>query len=111
MYPHNGTLYPMLGVGAFMTKFWTGIVVGNELGLGCASLFIMGLLSACIGTVGVCELQRRDSRGLVPEASTGVPRRSRPRDNAVSSANRWAGRTSRGIPEFPERRLAPGPGG
>ncbi len=34
MHAHNGTLYPMLGVGAFMTMFWTGIVVGHELGLG-----------------------------------------------------------------------------
>jgi hypothetical protein len=34
MHAHNGTLYPMLGVGAFMTMFWRGIVVGHELGLG-----------------------------------------------------------------------------
>ena len=64
MHTHNGTLYPMLGVGAFMTMFWTGVVVGHELGLGCVSLLIMGLLSGCIATVGVCELQRRDGQGF-----------------------------------------------
>jgi hypothetical protein len=53
MYSHNGTLYPMLGVGAFMSMFWVGVVVGYELGLGCAVLLIAGLLSGCIATVGV----------------------------------------------------------
>lgn len=66
MYSHNGTLYPMLGVGAFMTMFWTGIVVGHEFGLGCVTLLIAGLLSGCIATIGVCELQRRDRHGHVP---------------------------------------------
>ncbi len=80
MHTHNGTLYPMLGVGAFMTMFWTGIVVGHELGLGCASLLIMGLLSGFVATVGVCELQRRDGFGLPTEARRRVPQPNRPRD-------------------------------
>ena len=53
MYTNNNTLYPMLGVGAFVTMFWVGVVAGYELGLSCASLLITGLLSACIATVGV----------------------------------------------------------
>ena len=78
MHAHNGTLYPMLGVGAFMTMFWTGIVVGHALDLGCASLLIMGLLSGFIATVGVCELQRRDDFGLAAEPRRRVPQSSRP---------------------------------
>ena len=46
MYSNSGTLYPMLGVGSFMAMFWTGIVLGYELGLGCMSLLILGLLSS-----------------------------------------------------------------
>jgi len=63
MYGNNATLYPMLAVGAFMSAFWTGIVVGNEMGLGCVSLLMLGLLSAFTASVGVCELQRRAERG------------------------------------------------
>lgn len=91
MHSHNATLYPMLGVGAFMAMFWTGIVVGHEIGLGCASLLIMGLLSACIGTVGVCELQRRDGQGT---AASGPAR----------AANRAATRPA----PAPAERRAPG---
>ncbi len=83
MHTHNGTLYPMLGVGAFMTMFWTGIVVGHELGLGCASLLIMGLLSGFVATVGVCELQRRDGCGLATEARGRVSQSDRPRGRPV----------------------------
>lgn len=83
MYSSSGTLYPMLGVGSFVTMFWTGVVVGYELGLGCMPLFILGLLCGCIATVGVCELQRRDGHGLtagprragthrLPDAGTGA---------------------------------------
>lgn len=75
MYTDNNTLYPMLGVGAFVTMFWVGVVAGYELGLSCASLLIMGLLSACIATVGVCELQRRDRLGMASEAGTRMPDR------------------------------------
>ncbi len=75
MYTDNNTLYPMLGVGAFVTMFWVGVVAGYELGLSCASLLIMGLLSACIATVGVCELQRRDRLGMASEADAGMPER------------------------------------
>ncbi len=77
MHSHSGTLYPMLGVGAFMTMFWTGIVVGHELGLGCASLLIMGLLGGFVATVGVCELQRRDGYGLATEPRGRVPQSNR----------------------------------
>ncbi len=73
MHTHNATLYPMLGVGAFMTMFWTGVVVGHELGLACVSLLIMGLLCACIACVGVCELQRRDRQGFAPETRGRAP--------------------------------------
>ena len=71
MYGHNATLYPMLAVGTFMTMFWTGIVLASELGLGCVSMLILGLLSAFVATVGVCELQRRDARGWA--ARPGAP--------------------------------------
>jgi hypothetical protein len=78
MHTHNGTLYPMLGVGAFMTMFWTGIVVGDALGLSCASLLIMGFLSGFVASVGVCELQRRDGVGLTAEPRGRVPQSIRP---------------------------------
>ena len=88
MHTHNGTLYPMLGVGAFMTMFWTGIVVGHEFGLSCTSLLIMGLLCACTASVGVCELQRRDGLGFAAEtrdrASAGGGAR-----NADARAPAW----------------------
>ena len=73
MHTHNATLYPMLGVGAFMTMFWTGVVLGHELGLSCASLLIVGLLCACSASVGVCELQRRDAQGLAAGTRRRVP--------------------------------------
>jgi hypothetical protein len=73
MHTHNGTLYPMLGVGAFMTMFWTGVVVGYELGLGCVSMLITGLLFGCIASVGVCELQRRDGQGLASDPRAAMP--------------------------------------
>lgn len=80
MHTHNGTLYPMLAVGAFMAMFWAGMVAGHALGLGCFALFATGLLSACLGTIGVCELQRRDRCGthlaprhpVSPGARSGV---------------------------------------
>jgi hypothetical protein len=95
MYSHNGTLYPMLGVGAFMTMFWTGIVVGHELGLGCATLLIMGLLSGCIATVGVCELQRRDGHGLT--AAPGERATGRVRSEASREVRR-PGKPGRSMP-------------
>jgi hypothetical protein len=89
MHTHTGTLYPMLGVGAFMAMFWTGIVVGHELGLGCATLLITGLLSACLGTLGVCELQRRD--GHPPAA---MARKPAPLSRRAAGDGGVAGRTT-----------------
>jgi hypothetical protein len=84
MYNSNTTLYPMLAVGAFMGMFWTGIAAGHALGVGCVTLFIMGLLSGCIATVGVCELQRRDRCGpgacLRPGRRVGTAAGSKRRD-------------------------------
>lgn len=82
MYGHNTTLYPMLAVGSFVCMFWTGIVVASELGLGCVSMLIMGLLSACIASVGVCELQRRDGRGLAAGDSAPTTRPTSGRDRS-----------------------------
>lgn len=73
MYSNSATLYPMLGVGAFMTMFWSGVVVGHELGLGCMSLLILGLLCGCVATVGVCELQRRDGEGRPADRPSARP--------------------------------------
>lgn len=73
MHTYNGTLYPMLGVGAFMVMFWTGFVIGHELGLGCVSMLMTGLLCASVATVAVCELKRRDAHGLVAGASAQAP--------------------------------------
>ena len=84
MHTHNGTLYPMLGVGAFMAMFWTGIVLGHELGLGCISMLMTGLLCGSIATVGVCELQRRDGHGLVAEGRDGAREHASPVDRPVS---------------------------
>jgi hypothetical protein len=76
MYGNNGTLYPMLGVGSFVTMFWTGVVIGYEFGLGCMPLLILGLLCGSIATVGVCELQRRDGHGLARDAQQSGARHS-----------------------------------
>lgn len=108
MHTHNGTLYPMLGVGAFMTMFWTGIVVGHELGLGCASLLIMGLLSGFVATVGVCELQRRDGFGLATEARGRVLQSNRPLGRP---AQRQPGEGSRSGLVTVGGRLPAGPSG
>jgi hypothetical protein len=107
MHAHNGTLYPMLGVGAFMTMFWTGIVVGHELGLGCASLLIMGLLSGFVATVGVCELQRRDGFGLPAEARGRVPQPNRPRDRRGQRQPHEGNRS--GLATVAGARLSAGP--
>lgn len=88
MYSNSGTLYPMLGVGSFMAMFWTGIVLGYELGLGCASLLILGLLCACVGTVCVCELQRRD--GHAAPATRRAPQTAAP---AAGAEEAGAGRS------------------
>lgn len=87
MHTHNATLYPMLAVGAFMAMFWTGVVVGHALGLGCFALFVTGLLGACLGTIGVCELERRDRHGGVePRAPGARPAPARARPHAPSPA-------------------------
>ena len=101
MYGQHGTLYPMLAVGAFMSAFWTGIVVGNEMGLGCVSLLILGLLSACTATVGVCELQRRAGRGLAPTPGAGARWRSH---QGHSPAGRPAAQSAAGVPGVAARR-------
>lgn len=54
-------LYPMLGVGAFFTMFWTGVVVGHELGMACLPLLMNGMLFGCAGTLLVVKLERRAS--------------------------------------------------
>lgn len=84
MYSHSATLYPMLAVGAFMGMFWTGIVVGHELGVGCITLPILGLLSGCIASVGVCELQRRDTSA--PAARVGRQARKARRSTTTGTA-------------------------
>lgn len=61
-------LYPMLAVGAFMVMFWTGVVVGYELGLSCLPLLAASLASACLGGVLVCELERRDAGDYRPRS-------------------------------------------
>lgn len=82
MHSHNGTLYPMLGVGAFMAMFWTGVVVGHEIGVGCSALLILGLLFGCIASVGVCELQRRDREGLPAGTAQAAAGHGRPAADA-----------------------------
>lgn len=110
MHTHNGTLYPMLGVGAFMAMFWTGVVLAHELGLGCASLVITGLLCGCIATVGVCELQRRDGQGLAGEARKAVPGNHEPAGRAASGGpGRGAGERRRRGPIDIGRSLPVGP--
>jgi len=66
-------LYPMLAVGAFMVMFWTGVVVGYELGLSCLSLLAAGLASACLGAVLVSELERRDAGDYRPRVARPAP--------------------------------------
>ena len=53
----DSTLYPMLGVGAFMVMFWVGFVLGYEAGLGCLIL-PCGLLFGALGTQLVVKLER-----------------------------------------------------
>lgn len=100
MHSHNATLYPMLAVGAFMSMFWTGVVVGYELGAGCMSMLITGLLFGCIASVGVCELQRRDAQGLAgePHAATPGQRRPGPRHTATETASAAPGRAAAASP-------------
>ncbi|MDX1433329.1 MAG: hypothetical protein R3286_12875 [Gammaproteobacteria bacterium] len=71
------TLYPMLGVGAFMTMFFAGIVLAHEIGLACTALLAVGLLCACLGAVLVSELERRDRAGR-GEGPRGAPRKPAP---------------------------------
>ena len=111
MYSNSGTLYPMLGVGSFVTMFWTGVVVGYEFGLGCMPLLILGLLCGCIATVGVCELQRRDGHGLSagphgagahPSADAGATNRGAGAGSSAAPTSRATGRCSKPLPVFPK---------
>lgn len=94
MHSHNGTLYPMLGVGAFMAMFWTGVVVGHELGVGCSALLILGLLFGCIASVGVCELERRDRVGLSAATADAAAGRRLASDAGVRGSGPASGRRS-----------------
>lgn len=69
-----------------MAMFWTGIVLGYELGLGCMSLLILGLLCGCVATVCVCELQRRD--GHVAPATRRASRPAPAADSGEAGAGR-----------------------
>lgn len=94
MHSHSGTLHPMLGVGAFMTMFWTGVIVGHELGVACVTLRILGLLFGCIASVGVCELQRRERQGLAAGTRESVPGPGRPAGGADARGRAAAGTRS-----------------
>ena len=97
MHTHNATLYPMLAVGAFMAMFWTGVVAGHALGLGCLALLLTALVSACLGTIGVCELERRDRHGMPVEATPPV---------SATAAKAGTARTSPAPPQARNRRPA-----
>lgn len=55
------TLYPMLGVGAFFVMFWTGFVVGYELGLSCGLFLLNALFFGCAGCYFVVRLEAADA--------------------------------------------------
>lgn len=55
------TLYPMLGVGAFFVMFWTGFVVGYELGLSCGWFLLNALFFGCAGCYFVVRLEAADA--------------------------------------------------
>lgn len=84
---HDSTLYPMLAVGAFVSMFLAGIVLAHELGLSCIALLGVGLLSACLASILVCELERRDRAGFddAPRRLHSPPSRA-PRDAAPVGA-------------------------
>lgn len=80
MSSNERVLYPMLGVGAFFGLFWTGFVIGYELGWACNAMLVNGLLFGCLGTYFTVRLERYDSRRTDVEP----PRISRRGDERAS---------------------------
>ncbi len=80
---NDTTLYPMLGVGAFVVMFWTGFVTAAGIGLGCFAFLACGLGFGALGTLAVSALERSarrpSARGRTARAAPdhdGADRRS-----------------------------------
>ena len=54
---NDNTLYPMLGIGAFMPLFWTGFLLGHAAGLHCLLLLLSGLAFGWLGSWSVAHLE------------------------------------------------------
>ena len=58
----NGSLFPLLGTGAFVAMFLVGFVVGFELGLSCFPMMIIGFVFGGLGATFVAKLEHYDTR-------------------------------------------------
>lgn len=70
----DSTLYPMLGVGAFVVMFWVGFVVSYEAGLACLML-PAGVLFGALGTQAVVKLERNANGRRRPPPDAHQPAR------------------------------------
>lgn len=58
----NGSLFPLLGTGAFVAMFLVGFVVGFELGFSCLPMMIIGFVFGGLGATFVAKLEHYDTR-------------------------------------------------
>jgi hypothetical protein len=52
------SMFPMMGVGVFNIMFWTGFVVGHNIGLACSAMLLNALLFGSLGSYAVVKLER-----------------------------------------------------
>ncbi len=52
------SMFPMMGVGVFNIMFWTGFVVGHNIGLACSAMLLNALLFFSLGSYAVVKLER-----------------------------------------------------
>ena len=71
-------------MGAFFAMFWTGVVVGHDLGLACLPLLLCGVTFAVAGAWGVATLERQ----AMTEHRRGPPRTRAQRPGPVPVTRR-----------------------
>ena len=65
----ENTMFPMMGVGVFYIMFWTGFVVGHNIGLACEAMLLNALLFGGLGSYAVVKLERFSSGARRPRAA------------------------------------------
>ena len=67
------TMFPMMGIGVFNIMFWTGFVVGHNIGLACSLMLINALLFGSLGSYAVVRLERLSRGASRPTRTKAEP--------------------------------------